>query len=254
MRVLFILSFIACLIEAFPFQFQGLRSNDLTSLLFTRDQDSLRDRLIKLGPDDYKLVSENEKLKLKREGINFIDVTNQIPIPVDFAVEEGIITKPNPPASFLQELLLMGAKQLEFLKKPVPVYKFPKEVKYNEEVSKLFKGIDTDLMLKNLGKFSSFFTRYYKSQYGVDSADWLFDEISSIIKPVNDKVNITKIRHNGWDQYSIIVSIPGKVTDKVVIGAHQDSMNLLFPNLLKAPGADDDGSGTVTTLEAQSEY
>jgi len=36
----------------------------------------------------------------------------------------------------------------------------------------------------------------------------------------------------------------------VVVGAHQDSINLLFPNLLRAPGADDDGSGTVTTLEA----
>ncbi|KAK8031546.1 hypothetical protein PG990_001280, partial [Apiospora arundinis] len=34
-----------------------------------------------------------------------------------------------------------------------------------------------------------------------------------------------------------------------VIGAHQDSANYLFP-LLPAPGADDDGSGTVTILEA----
>lgn len=34
-----------------------------------------------------------------------------------------------------------------------------------------------------------------------------------------------------------------------IIGAHQDSMNYLFP-LLPAPGADDDGSGTVSILEA----
>lgn len=33
------------------------------------------------------------------------------------------------------------------------------------------------------------------------------------------------------------------------MGAHQDSMNYLFP-LLPAPGADDDGSGTVAILEA----
>lgn len=35
----------------------------------------------------------------------------------------------------------------------------------------------------------------------------------------------------------------------VILGAHQDSANYAFP-LLPAPGADDDGSGTVTILEA----
>lgn len=35
----------------------------------------------------------------------------------------------------------------------------------------------------------------------------------------------------------------------IIIGAHQDSANYNFP-LLPAPGADDDGSGTVTILEA----
>ena len=44
-----------------------------------------------------------------------------------------------------------------------------------------------------------------------------------------------------------------------MIGAHQDSINLFLPSLLAAPGADDDGSGTVTILEAmrvllQSKY
>ena len=34
-----------------------------------------------------------------------------------------------------------------------------------------------------------------------------------------------------------------------IIGAHPDSVNILFP-LLNAPGADDDGSGTATILEA----
>lgn len=34
-----------------------------------------------------------------------------------------------------------------------------------------------------------------------------------------------------------------------IIGAHPDSVNYYFP-LLNAPGADDDGSGTATILEA----
>lgn len=53
-----------------------------------------------------------------------------------------------------------------------------------------------------------------------------------------------------WGQSSIIARIPGKSNKTVVIGAHQDSINLFLPSFLAAPGADDDGSGTVTILEA----
>jgi leucyl aminopeptidase len=53
-----------------------------------------------------------------------------------------------------------------------------------------------------------------------------------------------------WGQHSIIATIPGKTNSTVVVGAHQDSINLWLPSVLPAPGADDDGSGTVTILEA----
>jgi len=36
----------------------------------------------------------------------------------------------------------------------------------------------------------------------------------------------------------------------VIVGAHQDSINMWLPQYGRAPGADDDGSGTVTILEA----
>lgn len=51
-------------------------------------------------------------------------------------------------------------------------------------------------------------------------------------------------------QNSIIATLPGKSEKAIVIGAHQDSINLFLPSILSAPGADDDGSGTVTILEA----
>ena len=80
-----------------------------------------------------------------------------------------------------------------------------------------------------MSKFTSFYTRYYKSDYGAESAEWLYQQISDIIAPVKDTVTISKVEHKGWKQFSIIVSIPGKVTDKVVVGAHQDSANLILP-------------------------
>ena len=55
---------------------------------------------------------------------------------------------------------------------------------------------------------------------------------------------------HSWTQFSIIATIPGKSTATVVLGAHQDSINLNNPSAGKAPGADDDGSGSITILEA----
>ncbi|RLV96290.1 putative aminopeptidase [Spathaspora sp. JA1] len=224
------------------------------SLPFAKDSVALfkdnkgKDRLIKLGPNDYRIVTEEEKLDLKAKNIKFIDITNQVP--VDVAVEQGLILKPSP-VSFLRSLFLSGAKQINVLKKPVPTYKYPEIVKANKSILGLYEKIDTDLMFEKLSKFTSFYTRYYKSESGLESADWLYQQILDIIEPIKNEVNITKVDHVEWDQYSIIVSIPGKgTTDKVIVGAHQDSTNLLFPNLMKAPGADDDGSGTVTILES----
>jgi len=67
---------------------------------------------------------------------------------------------------------------------------------------------------------------------------------------LRDAITIKEFPHT-WGQNTIIVRIAGssKVdSGVVVIGAHQDSTNM-WP-FMPAPGADDDGSGTVTILEA----
>ncbi|CUM67443.1 uncharacterized protein PRCAT00005139001 [Priceomyces carsonii] len=232
MRILLYSSFFICLAASLPF-FKGL-------------EESNEKKLIKLGPQEYKIINENDKLSLKRRNVNFIDVTNHIPI--EDAIEQGIVQNPKTP--FLTRIFSFGSKQVSFLEKKIPVYNYPTAVDNFEEVTKIFKRIDTDRMFNNLSKFTSFYTRYYKSKTGLESADWLYETLSTIIQPLDNNAKITKFHHNGWDQYSIIVSIIGKLTDKVIAGAHQDSANLIFPNLMKAPGADDDGSGTVTLLES----
>ncbi|KAF9125411.1 Leucine aminopeptidase 1, partial [Mortierella sp. 14UC] len=56
-----------------------------------------------------------------------------------------------------------------------------------------------------------------------------------------------------WDQFSIIVRFEGTddtlSNQPVIVGAHQDSVNGWNPLWGRSPGADDDGSGTVTILE-----
>ena len=91
-------------------------------------------------------------------------------------------------------------------------------------------------MKAKLSKFSSSYTRYYKSKFGIDNANWLYNKVWRMCEPVKDKVIVNKFNHKGWDQHSIIVRIPGQVDDKVVLGEHQDSINLKLSMNLPAPG------------------
>lgn len=229
------------LLSAQIFGFSQALSLGLFSFnLISTDDDSKR--LIKLGPEQYELVSESEKLNYRREGINFIDVSNHVSI--QEALEKSMVA-----SAGSQSILHMFSKQLTTLEVPIPEYAYPTKMKHGKLVKELNGKIDLELVKSNLANFTSFYTRYYKSEHGLKSANWLFEKVSQLVAPISS-AKVEKIHHKGWDQYSIIVSIPGQVEDKVVVGAHQDSINLLFPNVLGAPGADDDGSGTVTTLEA----
>lgn len=93
--------------------------------------------------------------------------------------------------------------------------------------------------------------RYGQSNWGRKSSEWLLGQVRDTIKEAGaeDYVRAEHFKHP-WGQNSIIATIPGKTNSTVVIGAHQDSINLWLPSVLAAPGADDDGSGTVTILEA----
>lgn len=107
-------------------------------------------------------------------------------------------------------------------------------------------------MREHLVKFTSFHTRYYKSETGIQSATWLLEQVKKTIDDADASKHGVKAEsfEHSWGQFSIIATIPGKTNKTVVIGAHQDSINLFLPSIFAAPGADDDGSGTVTILEA----
>ena len=140
----------------------------------------------------------------------------------------------------------LGHKQLR-ARSPI---QFPQKCSNQKSVEPLLPELSKDEMHSNLEHLSGFHTRYYKSDYGKQSSDWLYGRISEVISEAGaDKtVSVNKFQHD-WPQTSTIVTIPGRTNSTVVIGAHQDSINLWFPSMLPAPGADDDGSGTVTILE-----
>ncbi|RBR25279.1 uncharacterized protein FIESC28_01888 [Fusarium coffeatum] len=170
---------------------------------------------IELGPDDVRTVTEDEKLALTAEHKSFIDITD-----LD---EPGF--------------------SLQFLTS------FPSAVTQTSAVKALLPKLSQTNLRSTLTTFSGFYNRYYQSSYGEQSSDWLFKQVESIISASGAKgAKVAKFKHT-WRQSSIIATIPGKSDATIVVGAHQDSINGRSPNG-RSPGADDDGSGTVTILEA----
>ncbi|KAL2267216.1 hypothetical protein VTJ83DRAFT_4493 [Remersonia thermophila] len=177
---------------------------------------------IELAPGDTRWVTEDEKWELRRQGKRFFDITDH------------------------PELGALRARSSSN-KKSV----FPDKPTHQADVTPLLDSLSKTHMKDHLTTFTSFHTRYYKSEHGRKSSEWLLGRVRATIAEagLKDRVSAEHFKHP-WGQHSIIATIPGRTNATVVIGAHQDSINLWFPSVLAAPGADDDGSGTVTILEA----
>ncbi|RXW25839.1 hypothetical protein EST38_g116 [Candolleomyces aberdarensis] len=174
---------------------------------FSLDIDLSEMRLVELEGQAPVWMSELDKIQLKAKDIKFLDITDA----QDLGRTERLrtlVSYPSPSAT--------------------------------EKVKPILKTLSTKGPRENLEKFTSFPTRYYRSDITAETAS----------KALRKLISVNEFPHS-WGQNSIIVRINGSSTTDdgiVVISAHQDSTNM-FP-WLSAPGADDDGSGTVTILEA----
>lgn len=130
------------------------------------------------------------------------------------------------------------------------VVAYPQKCTHQNEVAPLAKLLDKSRMKSALTKFSSFHTRFHDSEYGRESGEWLLQTMVAMVKDAGarDTVIVKDFLHS-WLQNSVMVTIPGRTNNTIIIGAHQDSLNAKLPPILRSPGADDDGSGTVTIME-----
>lgn len=107
-------------------------------------------------------------------------------------------------------------------------------------------------MRATLTPFTEFQNRYFNSTNGEKSSAWLLQTVKDVVAASGAaNVTVESFKHN-FLQSSIIARIPGRSDKTIVLGAHQDSINQKDADRVnnRAPGADDDGSGTVTILEA----
>ncbi|KYK59162.1 hypothetical protein DCS_00292 [Drechmeria coniospora] len=175
--------------------------------------------LVETAPGKTQWITEDEKWEMRRNGQNFMDITETRELGTQHFASQASVT-------------------------------YPSKCVHKDAVGKLAHSLDKTQMKANLEKLSGFHTRYFKSDYGLQSSDWILAKVNEMIKEAGaDKTVHAKSFPHTWKQHSVIATIPGRGNDTIVIGAHQDSINLWMPSVLAAPGADDDGSGTVTIMD-----
>ena len=157
----------------------------------------------------------------------------------------------------IHQLLASDEKFMDVTSHPDPIYpsslapvKFPSDLTQGDVFEKLVKHIDSSLLKTNLAQFSDFHTRFCRSELGLISSLWLYDLVEETGITHSDVFSVELFNHD-LAQKSIIARFEGSVDPEsiVIIGAHLDSINLSDYYDGRAPGADDNGSGSVTILE-----
>ncbi|KAH7121304.1 hypothetical protein B0J11DRAFT_491380 [Dendryphion nanum] len=173
---------------------------------------------IELAPGETKQVTEAEKWQLKAEGKDFFDITDW----VEF----------NPTALNKRQAVA-----------------YPTTLTQGASVRALNARLSASTAQSNLQSFTEFNNRYYRATTGKQASDWLLAKVRSYVPANANGVTVNAFTHS-FVQNSIIARIPGRGTKTIVVGAHLDSVNGNSPTSGRSPGADDNGSGSVTILEA----
>ncbi len=123
-----------------------------------------------------------------------------------------------------------------------------------DTVNRVLPKMRASRILKTVKHLSSFENRFYNNDLGEAAALWIRDEF---IKLKGDRDDITvELFNHEFRQPSVIARIAGKPShadEKVIIGAHEDSINWQYGGMGigdDAPGADDNASGVATIMEA----
>lgn len=121
------------------------------------------------------------------------------------------------------------------------------QISYPTQVNEVLQEFDAQKMWANLTELTKFSDRASTTQNGVKAAQWLKDRAEGMAKDARRTEVTARFIETGsfYKQPSVVVTIPGKnpKAEGVLIGGHMDSLSR------NKPGADDDGSGSVTVLE-----
>lgn len=155
----------------------------------------------------------------------------------------------------LQQSNLTFLKQFVPHTQPATLNKTNYRIQYPQATSALISTIQTDNLWSNLTKLSDttvFPDRSAYTEHGVDAAHWIKQQVEAMAAVAGrTDVSAELIPTGGsYLQPSLVVKIGNELTnDAVVVGAHMDTMSEDDWPWGEKPGADDDGTGSVTVLE-----
>jgi bacterial leucyl aminopeptidase len=116
-------------------------------------------------------------------------------------------------------------------------------------VRPMIKKVEASRIQMVIEDLVSFKNRYYKSEHGLQAANWLAQEWRTIGKD-REEISVELFEHARSPQPSVIMTIKGKSDDLIIVGGHLDSIAGWWSRArAKAPGADDNASGIATMSE-----
>lgn len=125
-------------------------------------------------------------------------------------------------------------------------------IQHQDQVNELLKQLNPQAIWTDLAAFSNtskdqFPDRYANSNNGVKAATWLQNKIEVMAKENNrnDISIFTVATGTSYKQPSVVVKIGESNEPGIVIGGHMDTLDSRWE---VKPGADDDGSGSMTTM------
>jgi bacterial leucyl aminopeptidase len=131
-----------------------------------------------------------------------------------------------------------------------------RQIPYNDAHAKLAAQADPKLLQDTITWLSSYPNRWHKSKTPDVHVQALKVKLNEWLKDAPWKYTIEVVPHTSTKQSTLKLIIPGSVrpSEVVVLGGHLDSINktadIPFIGSTKAPGADDNASGSSNLIEA----
>ena len=115
-------------------------------------------------------------------------------------------------------------------------------------------SIDPARMMADITKLASFNTRNTNSPTLNEAAEWLAAQYRAIpgmqVELMKYKVEASARIPEAMEVVQVVATLPGETDRRIIIGGHLDSLNLqVDAKTGRAPGANDDASGTIVALE-----
>jgi len=127
------------------------------------------------------------------------------------------------------------------------------KISHQQTVDQLIESIDLDAIWNTLTQLTNFNNRSGRTDEGVEAANWVksqFDKMAAEYGRDDVKSYLVDTIYRQYQQPSVVTVIGKDIkADAVVIGAHMDTLSTDYFNPVM-PGADDNGSGTSSLMEA----